>query len=144
MALGAVVYRIGVGRDRRHGRHRAPMPLTMAAFVVAGLGIIGVPGTAGFISKWYLALGALEKGYWPLVFLIVASSLIAVVYIGRVVEAAYFREPSARPSRRRTSRRCRCWCRCIVLAAATSLARHRYALQRRHCGAGGEAACSGV
>jgi multicomponent Na+:H+ antiporter subunit D len=68
----------------------------MAAFVVAGLGIIGVPGTAGFISKWYLAVGALEKGYWPLVFVIVASSLIAVVYVGRFVEAAYFRQPSGR------------------------------------------------
>ena len=30
------------------------MPLTMAAFVIAGLSLIGVPGTAGFISKWYL------------------------------------------------------------------------------------------
>jgi multicomponent Na+:H+ antiporter subunit D len=71
------------------------MPLTMGVFVVAGLGLVGVPGTAGFISKWYLAVGAMEKGWWPLVFLIVASSLIAVVYIGRVVEIAYFREPSA-------------------------------------------------
>ena len=55
------------------------------------LGLIGTPGTAGFISKWYLAVGALERGWWPLVFLIVASSLIAVVYVGRVVEVAYFR-----------------------------------------------------
>jgi multicomponent Na+:H+ antiporter subunit D len=93
MALGAVVYRVGAVRMTDLagvGRH---MPMTMAAFVVAGLGIIGVPGTAGFISKWYLALGALEKGYWPLVFLIVVSSMIAVIYIGRVIEAAYFREP---------------------------------------------------
>ena len=71
------------------------MPLTFAAFVVAGLGIIGTPGTAGFISKWYLALGALDRGQWPLVFLLVASSLIALVYIGRVVEVAYFRPTSA-------------------------------------------------
>jgi multicomponent Na+:H+ antiporter subunit D len=70
------------------------MPLTFAAFVIAGLGIIGTPGTAGFISKWYLALGALDRGRWPLVFLIVASSLIALVYIGRVVEVAYFRQTS--------------------------------------------------
>ena len=49
--------------------------VTMTAFTVAGLGLIGVPGTVGFISKWYLALGALENGSWLLVFLIVASSL---------------------------------------------------------------------
>jgi multicomponent Na+:H+ antiporter subunit D len=70
------------------------MPLTFAAFVVGGLGIVGTPGTAGFISKWYLAVGALDKGWWPLVFLIVASSLISVIYIGRVVEVAYFRPAS--------------------------------------------------
>ena len=94
LVLGAIAYRIGSVRlpDRAGiGRRR---PLTMGVFVVAGLGLAGVPGTAGFISKWYLAVGAMEKGWWPLVFLIVASSLIAVVYIGRVVEIAYFREPS--------------------------------------------------
>jgi len=94
MALGAVVYRLGAARISDMAGLGRRMPLTMAAFVLTGLGIIGVPGTAGFISKWYLALGALEKGYWPLVFLIVVSSLLAVIYIGRVVEAAYFREPT--------------------------------------------------
>jgi multicomponent Na+:H+ antiporter subunit D len=94
LAMGAVYYRIGsvqVGDLAGLGRK---MPWTMAAFGLAGLGIMGIPGTAGFISKWYLALGALEKGYWPLVFLIVATSMIALVYIGAVLEGAYFREPS--------------------------------------------------
>jgi multicomponent Na+:H+ antiporter subunit D len=93
MALGIVVYRLSSAQiDDLAGVGRR-MPLTMAAFVVAGLGIIGVPGTAGFISKWYLALGALDRGYWPLVAIIVLSSLLAVVYVGRVVETAYFRAP---------------------------------------------------
>jgi multicomponent Na+:H+ antiporter subunit D len=94
LSLGAVIYRTGsvqlsdlAGIGRR-------MPLTMAVFVVGGLSLIGVPGTAGFVSKWYLALGALGHGWWPLVFLIVVSSLIAVLYVGRVVEIAWFREPS--------------------------------------------------
>lgn len=94
MALGAMFYRLGIVRIADLAGMGRKMPLTMAAFVVAGLGIIGVPGTAGFISKWYLALGALDKGYWPLVGIIVVSSLLAVVYIGRVVEAAYFRAPN--------------------------------------------------
>jgi multicomponent Na+:H+ antiporter subunit D len=96
LALGAVFYRIGSLRISDFAGLGRTMPLTMAAFVIGGLSIIGVPGTAGFISKWYLAVGALEKGYWPLLFLIVLSSLIAVVYIGRVVEVAYFREGSGR------------------------------------------------
>jgi len=70
------------------------MPWTLAVFTLGGLSIIGVPGTAGFISKWYLALGALEKGWWWVVVVIMASSLIAVVYIGRVIEIAWFREPA--------------------------------------------------
>jgi multicomponent Na+:H+ antiporter subunit D len=69
------------------------MPLTSFGIVLCGLSLIGVPGTAGFVSKWYLILAALQKGQWWLVFLIVASSLLAVAYVWRFVEAAYFREP---------------------------------------------------
>jgi multicomponent Na+:H+ antiporter subunit D len=65
----------------------------MAAFTVAGFALVGTPGTAGFISKWYLAVGALDKGWWVLVFLIVGSSLLALVYVGRVLEVAWLREP---------------------------------------------------
>lgn len=94
LALGAVVYRIGSVKLADLAGIGRQMPLTMAAFVVGGLALVGVPGTAGFVSKWYLAVGAIERGWWPLVFLIVASSLIAVIYVGRVVEMAWFHEPS--------------------------------------------------
>jgi multicomponent Na+:H+ antiporter subunit D len=94
LAMGAIFYRIGSVKISDLAGIGRKMPFTTTAFVIAGLGIIGVPGTAGFISKWYLALGALESGNWLLVFLIVASSAIAVAYIGRVVEAAWLREPS--------------------------------------------------
>ncbi len=64
------------------------MPWTMAAFVVAALSLIGVPGTAGFISKWYLITAALDAGApgFALVAVIVLGSLMAVVYVWRVVE----------------------------------------------------------
>lgn len=65
------------------------MPLTAFGLVVAGLSLIGVPGTAGFITKWYLIVGAIESGLWWLVAAIVASSLIAVAYVWRIVEEAY-------------------------------------------------------
>ncbi|MBT8437080.1 MAG: monovalent cation/H+ antiporter subunit D family protein, partial [Gammaproteobacteria bacterium] len=69
------------------------MPWTMAAFLLAGFSLIGVPGTAGFISKWYLITATLRSGSLgiALVAVIVISSLMAVVYIWRVVEAAYFK-----------------------------------------------------
>ncbi|MGE3917816.1 MAG: proton-conducting transporter membrane subunit, partial [Hyphomicrobiaceae bacterium] len=94
LSLGAILYRVGSIKLGDLGGIGRRMPLTMGAFVVGGLALIGVPGTAGFVSKWYLAVGAIEKGWWPLTFLILASSMIAVVYIGRVVEVAWFREPT--------------------------------------------------
>ncbi|MCF8150587.1 MAG: monovalent cation/H+ antiporter subunit D family protein [Burkholderiaceae bacterium] len=80
--------------DRLAGLSRR-MPLTCFGIVIGGLSLIGVPGTAGFVSKWYLILAAMEKGQWWLVAAILLSSLLAVVYVWRFVEAAYFREPSA-------------------------------------------------
>jgi multicomponent Na+:H+ antiporter subunit D len=72
------------------------MPWTSAALVVAGLSLIGVPGTAGFVSKWSLISASMELGAagLPLVAVILISSLMAVVYIWRIVEAAYFGTPA--------------------------------------------------
>ena len=93
LLLGGVSLRIGSTRLERVAGLARIMPLTSFGMVLAGLSLIGIPGTAGFISKWYLVLGAIERGYWGLVALIVASSLIAVAYVWRFVEMAYFREP---------------------------------------------------
>ncbi len=94
LAAGAIVFRIGTCTlDRLAGLGRK-MPLTMVCFTIAGFGLIGTPGTAGFISKWYLAAGALERGWWPIVLLIMASSMIAFVYVWRVLEVVWLREPS--------------------------------------------------
>jgi multicomponent Na+:H+ antiporter subunit D len=93
MSVGAVVFRTGRVTIEELGGIGRQMPLTMSAFAIAGLGLIGVPGTAGFVSKWYLILGAFDEDWWWLAALIVATSLISIVYIGRVVEAAWFREP---------------------------------------------------
>ncbi len=94
MALGGVIYRIGTVHLPDLAGLGRTMPVSMAVFTIAGLAIIGTPGTVGFISKWYLGVAALEEGWWWLVFLIVASSIISVVYIGRVVEMVWFREAS--------------------------------------------------
>ena len=95
LAAGAIFYRVGTVQLKELVGIGRKMPLTMAAFTIAGFGLVGTPGTSGFVSKWYLALGALDKGWWVLVFLIVGSSLIALVYVGRVLEVVWLREPSA-------------------------------------------------
>lgn len=69
------------------------MPWTMAAFTVAAFGMIGVPPTAGFISKWYLGLGALEAEQpWVLAVLVV-STLLNAAYFLPIVRAAWFGKP---------------------------------------------------
>ncbi|MBT3990670.1 MAG: monovalent cation/H+ antiporter subunit D family protein [Rhodospirillaceae bacterium] len=91
LALAAVFYRIkSVKIDDMAGLGKE-MPYTMAAFVVGGFSLVGVPLTVGFISKWYLILGALEKGWWPVAALILFSSLLAVIYFWKVIEVAYFK-----------------------------------------------------
>jgi len=91
MAIGAIIYRIGACRmDQIHGLGRA-MPWTFGAIIIGGLSLIGVPGTAGFISKWYLVTAALEQGAWISVAVILIGSLLAVVYVGKLIEALYFK-----------------------------------------------------
>ncbi len=97
MALAAVMFRIGGVELKDLAGLGKRMPWTMAAIVGGGLSLIGVPLTVGFISKWYLVLGAIEAGMWPLAVLLVVGSLLAVVYVWRIVETAYFR-PAAEGS----------------------------------------------
>lgn len=89
LAIGAIVYRTGSSLLPAMAGLGRQMPWTSAAIVVGGLSLIGVPATAGFVSKWVLMSGAFERGWWVIAFLIVASSLIAVVYVWRLVETLY-------------------------------------------------------
>ena len=90
LTLGAMAYCVGsTAVNDVKGLGKA-MPFTMAAFVVGALSLIGVPLTAGFISKWYLILASFDKGFWPLTIVVLISSLIAVVYVWRIIEKAYF------------------------------------------------------
>ena len=90
MAIGCVFSRAGaVTLEDLAGLGRR-MPVTMAAVVVGGMSLIGVPLTVGFVTKWYLIRAALEMGAWPVALVVLLSGLLAVVYSWRIVEAAYF------------------------------------------------------
>lgn len=94
LLVGGVVLRLGTCRmDALAGLSRR-MPLTSFGIVVAGLSLIGVPGTAGFITKWTLVLAALEGGHWWAVGVIAVSSLLAAAYVWRFVEIAYLQAPT--------------------------------------------------
>ena len=71
------------------------MPWTTAAFTVAALGMIGLPPTVGFVSKWYLGLGALEVGQHWVVFVLAGSSLLNAAYFLPILRTAWFDAPPA-------------------------------------------------
>jgi multicomponent Na+:H+ antiporter subunit D len=95
LALGCVFWRIGSVQIEDMAGLGRRMPWTMAAIVAGGLSLIGVPATVGFVSKWYLIQAALEHEMWGLAALILLSSLLAVIYVWRLVEVAYFRSAPA-------------------------------------------------
>jgi len=91
MAIGTIIYRLGTCRmGDIHGLGKQ-MPWTFGAIIIGGLSLIGVPGTAGFVSKWYLVIAALEAEAWISVAAILIGSLLAVVYVGKLIEALYFK-----------------------------------------------------
>lgn len=69
------------------------MPLTMAAFFIASLSIIGLPPTGGFLSKWYLVLGSLEAHQTAILVVLLTSSLLNAAYFMPVVYRAFFSSP---------------------------------------------------
>lgn len=78
----------GIGRQ---------MPWTMTAFAVGALSMIGVPPLAGFISKWYLVLGSIEANELPILFVLLASSLLNAGYFIPIVYKAFFEAPREGP-----------------------------------------------
>ena len=74
------------------------MPWTMAAFSIGALSMIGVPPTAGFVSKWYILAGAFEADNLVAVFTIIASTALNAAYFLPILYLAWFeRENSGAP-----------------------------------------------
>ena len=69
------------------------MPLMATCLTLSSISLIGIPGTVGFVSKWYLVVGAIEKGWWIVVLAIAISSILALIYVGRIIEIMWFQEP---------------------------------------------------
>jgi multicomponent Na+:H+ antiporter subunit D len=67
------------------------MPITMGAFMIGSLSVIGLPPLGGFVSKWYIALGALDRDAIWVVGVLLVSSLLNVFYLLPVAVTAFFR-----------------------------------------------------
>jgi len=69
------------------------MPVTMTAFLIGSLSVIGLPPTGGFISKWFLVLGTLEADQITMLVVLLGSSLLNAAYFLPVVYRAFFCTP---------------------------------------------------
>ena len=95
---GAFAETLGVKAVSGLGGAGRRMPLAAAAFTIAALGMIGVPPTAGFVTKWTLGIGALEAGAGWVVAVLLVSSALNAGYFLPILHAMWFRpEPSAWP-----------------------------------------------
>ena len=83
--------------SRFDASYRKKLPWSMAALSLAALSMIGLPPTAGFFSKWYLALAAIDRGNWLFLTVILASSLLNAVYFFRILERVYLAPHPDRP-----------------------------------------------
>lgn len=68
------------------------MPFTMAAFALGALSLIAIPPLGGFISKWYLTLGAIEAEQYPVIAVLITSTILNACYFIPIVYAAFFRD----------------------------------------------------
>ncbi len=86
-AIAVATHKTKVSEMARIGRK---MPITMAAFLIGSLSIIGLPPFGGSWSKWYLILGAIEATQLPLVAVLLVSSLLNIAYLVPVPVRAFF------------------------------------------------------
>lgn len=104
MVAGLIIYRMGTSRFSDLKGIAKTMPISCAAFALAGASMIGIPPTIGFASKYYLVLGALEAGQWIYAAVFLLGSLLAAGYIWRFIEIAYFGDHHAEDHRQAPAR----------------------------------------
>ena len=89
LVAGSIVYRTGLRKIHELRNLSAKMPWTAAAFSVVAFSMIGIPPTAGFFSKLYLILGAINAEQWVFVGVILLSSILALAYFVNVIRYMY-------------------------------------------------------
>ncbi len=94
MVIGGIQYRFGEFRISQLGQIHKKMPFTVVTLCIAALGMIGIPPTGGFFSKWYIMLGAMGTEQYIFVAVLVLSSLLNAVYFFRVLENVFINPPA--------------------------------------------------
>jgi multicomponent Na+:H+ antiporter subunit D len=90
LSAGNLLHAVGEDRLSALDGLTRKMPLTLAAFGVAGVSLTALPPSGGFMAKWLMLNAALEHGYWWLMIVIIGGGLMAAVYIMRVMSHLFF------------------------------------------------------
>ncbi|MXY59792.1 MAG: hypothetical protein F4Y96_04820 [Chloroflexi bacterium] len=98
LATASVRFRVGLQRTHNLAGLGPRMPLTMGAFAVGSVAMVGIPPTAGFFSKWYMVQAGVDEGQWIVVAVVLLSSLLTAVYLFKVLEQVYLRPAKPEPS----------------------------------------------
>jgi multicomponent Na+:H+ antiporter subunit D len=89
VAAGAIAARTGARTVEEYTGVAARSPVHAALFGVLALALVGVPPTVGFAGKWFIALGAVETGSWGVLAVVLASTLLTLAYVVRLIERMY-------------------------------------------------------
>ncbi|MBU4179832.1 MAG: monovalent cation/H+ antiporter subunit D family protein, partial [Actinobacteria bacterium] len=108
LAAGVIIHETGKKKVSEMSGIGSRIPLTMAAFAVGALGMMGIPLTCGFITKWFLGLGTIQAHHPCFIAVLLISSLLNAVYFLPIVYVAFFKgespEGESRLLRRETKR----------------------------------------
>lgn len=95
-ASGVLKHKYGIVKLEDYGRVYKQMPFTSTLMTIAALSMVGIPPTIGFFSKWYLGVGAAQRGLWIYLAVLVISSLLNAVYFFRLIEKIFIQKDSGR------------------------------------------------
>ncbi len=94
MVAGAIIFKTGCTRVSQLGGIGKKMPVVMWGWIIVSLGLIGIPPTSGFISKWHLCIGSLDTGLGALQYIgpvcLIVSALLTAIYLLQPVISGFF------------------------------------------------------
>lgn len=94
LVAGSFIFNTGKHRVEEYRGYGKSMPKTMWSFTLASLALVGIPPASGFVSKWYLALGALDSGvdvfYWLAPVVLLVSALLTAGYLFPITIVGFF------------------------------------------------------
>jgi multicomponent Na+:H+ antiporter subunit D len=95
---GAIITMTGKERISELNGVGRRMPITMLAFTVGSIGMVGIMPINGFISKWYLLMGSLEAHLPVIIIILITSAVLNAMYFFPIIIAAFFRKGDFTPS----------------------------------------------